>query len=1089
MKTFDYKFLAIFVAFFSLTALADNPEVEASSDVTETVEMSETISADSSSDDSAVDANDGDIENVVTTGSRFEISQYKTSQPITIITADEIANKGYTNAASAVFDLPSVFASAGTGGDQTGLVAGQRIANNFGLGSGRTLTLIDGRRFISSQPISSSGSASTGSIDLNNIPTALIKSIEVQSAGGSAIYGSDAIAGVINYTINREYQGFDIAYNYSKPYVGDSDDVDGNHSIAMTFGGQFDDGNGHIVVSLQHDTQDEINYGQLDGYKNCEGRTINTRTFATGKAYQYGYYDSSMTLPYGTPGVPQGEVGMCTVLDYLPFEGAATDPRYYTTRLVDHNLGAYVPEGYQIFDSEGNITGYTRGTYYGSGFFRIGGSLLASNNASTERAQLERNNLALYLTYDINENVKMKIDVYNNSQNSQESGTTTSGPYFYDGFGGDLDGGYMNQPFLSCDYPYFSTSAKAYCNSLWPSTTLAANRGMTVRKTIRDLYDNPRGPISRGDTDVESFFIGFEGNIELVGKAVDWEVGFSTAEATSISTGQDIIRERIVTATDVGINPATGEIDCKMNYVPNYLGLTLGAGNPYDSAAYTPTGFGSAGLPGDCIPYNILGYNPNSPAGDYIMAYTSDGLQNEQEILYAEVSGTVFETAAGPVLFAYGLEAREESLKFIGSSIQNLKLNRSAQRPSVKNIYDTNESFMEISLPLVSEDMGLTYMGWGVKELRIDASTRDIDNSITGEYSVNATNVYWQASDSLAFRGGTQTAVRTPDLYSIFGPQSTSYSAANDPCDYRYIDGGINPTQRRANCEAESWFSDPFDSKIVNRTAQGLSGGNPNLLNELGDTTTVGFIFQPNYEIMAGDLSLSVDLVTIEITDTVESYSVSQNMAGCYDYAVQEDKFCNTFTRLLDPSKVTANNALGDVISFLKAVNNVGVRNFETYVINMDYGLDTDMGYFTYRFRGYNQQKFESAPTGNPDDLKDYTGEVGEPKWIYDMQFGLQKDKWGVLYSIDGQSGGVINKFQNMKTQADKYIDLNGQAITEFQGYWTDSVAILYNPSEKTSMTLNISNPFNMDGSESRFQAEQGFRLSQTVSVGVRHRF
>ena len=212
-------------------------------------------------------------------------------------------------------------------------------------------------------------------------------------------------------------------------------------------------------------------------------------------------------------------------------------------------------------------------------------------------------------------------------------------------------------------------------------------------------------------------------------------------------------------------------------------------------------------------------------------------------------------------------------------------------------------------------------------------------------------------------------------------------------------------------------------------------------------------------------------------------------MAGCYDYAVQEDKFCNTFTRLTDPADVDSNNALGDVIDFLTAVNNVGVRKFETFVINLDYGLDTNMGYFTYRFRGYNQQNFESAPTGNPDDLKDFTGQYNEPEWIYDMVLGLNKNNWGVYYNVDGQTGGSINKFQDMENQADKYIDLNGQVITQFDGYWTDSVSVVYNPSESTSMTFNLSNPFNMDGTESRFQAERGFKLFQTLSLGVRHKF
>ena len=84
------------------------------------------------------------------------------------------------------------------------------------------------------------------------------------------------------------------------------------------------------------------------------------------------------------------------------------------------------------------------GTSYGSGFFRYGGNNLASDNAETIRASLERTNLAVYLTYDITENTKFKLDVYSNRAESREGGYSTGGPYFYDGFGGDLDGGYLS---------------------------------------------------------------------------------------------------------------------------------------------------------------------------------------------------------------------------------------------------------------------------------------------------------------------------------------------------------------------------------------------------------------------------------------------------------------------------------------------------------------------------------------------------------------------------------------------------------------------------------------------------------------------
>ena len=109
-----------------------------------------------------------------------------------------------------MFDLPGVGVSnsltAGTGsngfGNQSQLSVGQAIANNFGLGSGRTLVLVNGKRYVSSAALPFGTPQGGGAVDLNNIPSIMIERVEVVNAGGSTnVYGSDAIAGVINYIL------------------------------------------------------------------------------------------------------------------------------------------------------------------------------------------------------------------------------------------------------------------------------------------------------------------------------------------------------------------------------------------------------------------------------------------------------------------------------------------------------------------------------------------------------------------------------------------------------------------------------------------------------------------------------------------------------------------------------------------------------------------------------------------------------------------------------------------------------------------------------------------------------------------------
>ena len=141
--------------------------------------------------DSNEEAEEEVIEEVITTGSRISRNPLELAQPVTIITGDEYRARAYTNAASALTDLPEVGSVNSLAGDQGGLGAGQQVASNFGLGSGRTVTLVNSRRFVGSQ--SPTGGAASGlAVDLNNIPSALIERVEILPVGGAAVYGADA---------------------------------------------------------------------------------------------------------------------------------------------------------------------------------------------------------------------------------------------------------------------------------------------------------------------------------------------------------------------------------------------------------------------------------------------------------------------------------------------------------------------------------------------------------------------------------------------------------------------------------------------------------------------------------------------------------------------------------------------------------------------------------------------------------------------------------------------------------------------------------------------------------------------------------
>ena len=252
------------------------------------------------------------------------------AQPIEIISGEEYELRAYTNAAEALTDIPGLGAVNSLSGNQSGLGAGQQVAANFGLGSSRTVTLVNGRRFVGSQsPVGGAGSGLA--VDLNNIPSALIDRVEILPVGGAAIYGADAIAGVINFILKDDYEGAELTYN-TFDYAG----MDTDTSFNFTIGGNFADGRGNIVINAQVEDRGQVFYDQAnqriaqceDGFffenPNDSGQDIfgqkgTLYDAPLSAAYDLGYADAQGRRTFGDNG---GHI--CSTLISNPSEGVVT---------------------------------------------------------------------------------------------------------------------------------------------------------------------------------------------------------------------------------------------------------------------------------------------------------------------------------------------------------------------------------------------------------------------------------------------------------------------------------------------------------------------------------------------------------------------------------------------------------------------------------------------------------------------------------------------------------------------------------------------------------------------------------------------
>ncbi|AOW77640.1 TonB-dependent receptor [Colwellia sp. PAMC 20917] len=227
------------------------------------------------------------IEKIQVTGSRIKRADMETSSPVTITSAEDIKIAGFTRVEDLLNNLPQIEA-ASTAFEANG-ASGRGTLDLRGLGSNRTLVLVNGRRM---QP----GGGSSGSADVNSIPSALIKRVEVMTGGGSSVYGSDAIAGVVNFVMDNEFEGIKVdvngtgyQHNNDNSYMQDlmddksfdypegSSGIDGKtFSLDISAGSEFADGKGHAVAFATYKQTKELRQSARD-YSSCALHSSGTR--------------------------------------------------------------------------------------------------------------------------------------------------------------------------------------------------------------------------------------------------------------------------------------------------------------------------------------------------------------------------------------------------------------------------------------------------------------------------------------------------------------------------------------------------------------------------------------------------------------------------------------------------------------------------------------------------------------------------------------------------------------------------------------------------------------------------------------------
>ena len=217
---------------------------------------------------------------------------YESPTPTSVLGLSEIQSDAPVNIADFVNELPSLVGSntttTTTGSVSSGL-AGINALNLRGLGANRTLVLVDGQRVAASTP--------TGLVDINTIPQALITRVDVVTGGASAVWGSDAVAGVVNFTLDRKFTGMKFDVQGGVTTYGD----DRSYNLSWTAGTGFADDRGHVVVSAEDSHSDGISGIPRPWYDGT--KTILNPGYTATNGQPYFLIRNNVGLTSGTPGL------------------------------------------------------------------------------------------------------------------------------------------------------------------------------------------------------------------------------------------------------------------------------------------------------------------------------------------------------------------------------------------------------------------------------------------------------------------------------------------------------------------------------------------------------------------------------------------------------------------------------------------------------------------------------------------------------------------------------------------------------------------------------------------------------------------
>lgn len=713
---------------------------------------------------------ESDAPAIVVTGTRLGVSGFTAPTPVTTLGSDLIERTASPTVGEALAQLPSFRPTASPGTQNIFPAnAGARISDLRGLGPSRTLVLVDSRRF--------PPSTSTGTIDLNLIPTLLVQRAEVVTGGASAAYGSDAVSGVINILLDTKLKGVRASAGYGVTEVGDGK----QYFAQFAAGTSFNDDRGHAVFGAE--------YNKDKGTGGCY-----TRTFCSNEV-------ADLTGVPGLDGRPAHNI------TYNVRTGTLTPGGLITATInaagVRTAAKGGVLSGIQ-FAPSGQPTAFEYGTY-SNALFQEGGTgrgLNAFFGDPLLSIPVERYNALGHFEYEFSPALTAFVEA---SYGHVEG--RTRGPEIRD------TGFPTAGTVISIENPFLPASIR---------TTMAANGivGLTLGK-LGTEFGNMDSVTTRDTMRVVGGVSGELGG----GWKWDAHIQYGVTDYKQV-TINNRITARYAKAVDV-VTGANGQPVCRVN------------------ADADPTNNDAA-----CVPLNIIGQGNFSPAAKaYAFGTTLQDSEFSQTAGAVNLSGTPFETWAGPVAVAAGVEARNNGLKIQVDPISAANgfyiFNQTPSQGTVGVV----EGYAEVAVPLLrNSPVGTSLeVNGAVRQARYTntsgGSTNKFD-ATTWKIGVTYSPFSW-----MRLRATQSRDIRAPNTSELFTTPVGGLAALTDT---------------------------KTSTQVF---AQLFTGGNINLRPEKAKTFTAGVTLQGEGALRG--LRFSADYYNIIIRDAIASLGAQVIVDTC----------------------------------------------------------------------------------------------------------------------------------------------------------------------------------------------------------------